>query len=63
MICESDLEKAAELHAQRIKNAKGHLEHIACDGARFHVISYVGTRTGAKRICSEPDCEVNFEQE
>ena len=38
-------------------NADGTEKHIACDGARFHVISYGGH--GSIR-CSEPKCEVNI---
>ena len=35
-------------------------EHIHCDGARWHVLSFYGTLDGkGHRRCSEPDCEVN----
>jgi hypothetical protein len=41
------------------RNEDGHLRHIHCEGARFHVISY----STEGRRCSEPECEVNFENE
>lgn len=36
-------------------NADGSEKHIACDGARFHVVSYHGN--GLR--CSEKNCEIN----
>lgn len=43
----------------RIANPDGSIQHVICDGARFHVLSWstLGTH------CSEPDCEVNRERE
>lgn len=43
----------------RIVNEDGSIQHVICDGARFHVLSWstLGTH------CSEPDCEINRERE
>ena len=43
----------------RVLNEDGSIQHVYCDGARFHVISY----STLGRHCSEPDCEVNRERE
>ena len=43
----------------RIENPDGSIQHVICEGARFHVISW---STEGQR-CSEPDCEVNRERE
>ena len=37
-------------------NPDGTEKHIVCDGARYHVISYVG---GIGAQCSEKNCEIN----
>lgn len=37
-------------------NDDGTEVHIVCEGARFHVISYIG---GLGQRCSEPNCEIN----
>lgn len=33
--------------------------HVHRDGARFHVLWWVGTRTGVVVKCSRPNCVVN----
>jgi hypothetical protein len=43
----------------RVLNADGSVQHVYCDGARFHVLSW----STQGRHCSEPDCEVNRERE
>lgn len=40
-------------------NPDGSIQHVYCDGARFHVLSW----STLGRHCSEPDCEVNRERE
>lgn len=42
----------------RVTNPDGTIQHVYCEGARFHVISW----SGPGRHCSEPDCEVNKER-
>jgi len=42
----------------RVSNPDGTIQHVYCDGARFHVLSW-STRG---RHCSEPECEVNAER-
>jgi len=37
----------------------GFVKHVRCEGARFHVISYEGRRSGAVAVCSEPKCIIN----
>jgi hypothetical protein len=38
------------------------IKHVHCDGARFHVPSWVGKHDGQAEVhCSEPDCIVNKE--
>lgn len=39
----------------RVKNPDGGIQHVYCDGARFHVLSW----STQGRHCSDPDCEVN----
>jgi len=34
-------------------------KHIICEGARFHVHSWFGTKHGGECRCSEPICEDN----
>ena len=41
-----------------------YIKHVACDGARFHVLSYSGYQDMLGRIhsrtrCSEPRCIIN----
>lgn len=45
-------------HFNRERNADGHLKHIYCDSARFHVLSW----SSRGMHCSEPECEINFRQ-
>jgi len=40
----------------RVRNEDGTLEHVHCEGARFHVLWW-DTRG---EHCSEPECEVNL---
>jgi len=47
-----------DLYQKRERNEQGHLKHICCNGARFHVMSW----STKGRHCSEPECEVNFER-
>ena len=35
------------------------VKHILKEGARYHVISWHGSKNGATSHCSEPDCEEN----
>jgi hypothetical protein len=36
------------------------IKHVHCDGARFHVLSWIGYWDGtSKCVCSEPDCIYN----
>ena len=35
------------------------VKHILKEGARYHVISWYGSKNGATSHCSEPDCEKN----
>ena len=35
------------------------VKHIWKEGARYHVISWHGSKNGATSHCSEPDCEKN----
>ena len=42
-----------------VKNPDGSIQHVYCEGARFHVLSW----STQGRHCSEPDCEVNRERE
>ena len=43
----------------RVTNEDGSIQHVYCEGARFHVISWdiLGQQ------CSEPDCEINKQRE
>jgi hypothetical protein len=38
---------------------KSMVKHIRKEGARYHVISWHGSKNGATSHCSEPDCEKN----
>jgi hypothetical protein len=40
-------------------NADGTERHILCDGARFHVTSWLMKNGEGVERCSEPNCEVN----
>ena len=42
-----------------VRNPDGSIQHVYCEGARFHVLSW----STEGRHCSEPDCEVNRERE
>ena len=42
----------------RIKNADGSVQHVYCEGARFHVVSW----STSGQHCSEPECEINAER-
>jgi len=55
------IEEGRELMLKRERNSNGHLKHIVCNGARFHVISWYGGTESCGRKCSEPECEINFE--
>jgi hypothetical protein len=36
-----------------------YIKHVHCDGARFHVLSWVGNSESVRTICSEPSCIIN----
>ena len=36
-----------------------YIKHVRCEGARFHVISYILFKDRAMRVCSEKRCIVN----
>lgn len=38
-----------------------YVKHVWESGSRSHVISWVRTYAGVKRVCSCPNCEVNQE--
>jgi hypothetical protein len=63
--CKQQRAEAEAAYARGERTPAGHLKHIDCDGARFHVLSWGlrnlhnGKAVGFTR-CSEPDCEVNF---
>ena len=42
-----------------VVNPDGSVQHVYCDGARFHVLSW----STQGRHCSEPNCEVNRERQ
>lgn len=43
----------------RVVNPDGSIQHVYCDGARFHVISW----STLGQHCSEAECEINRERE
>jgi hypothetical protein len=53
-----NLKQAQAMLNKGERDERGHLKHINCEGARFHVISY-----GKRRYCSEPECAINFEDD
>lgn len=58
------LEKCPNYKPLPMLNDDGTEQHICCDGARFHVLSWSGVigRDGKMhgfKHCSEPNCEIN----
>jgi len=56
--------QVAEMLRAEAKSRKRWVPHISRNGARFHVLSWYGTRDALGRIhgecrCSEPRCEIN----
>lgn len=43
----------------RVTNPDGTIQHVYCEGARFHVLSWSALGTH----CSEPECEINKQRE
>lgn len=44
---------------EKIEQEGKWVKHVVCEGARFHVISWVLVNGRVRRFCSEPNCIIN----